>query len=256
MSFKTPIDTPAFRNWFGQSVVTVDGRIGSEPLIVYHGSRSAGFRSFTKKDRHHVGHFFTDDYEVAASYTSMNERALMPRFRSIKEANAYAVENMIDFEVEIEKEFEYDIDGNPIEDQNIYIVWADGSRQGEFESAQEALDYINYELEINHPGIYEVYLRIEDPMVVDAQGENWDRIPYEVGDEIEKVTTNWLSHEALAMGADGVIIHNVVDSGGYGGDHPATVFIIFSPTQVKSVENRGTWDPRDEIITNPRKRRR
>jgi hypothetical protein len=257
MSFRTPTDTPAFRNWFGQSVVTVDGRVGSKPLVVYHGSRHSGFRAFTKKDAHHVGHFFTDDYSVAASYTSgSDENALMPFFRSVKEANAYAEENMLDFEIEIEKDFEYDIDGNPVEDRNVFLVRAGNFIQGEFDNAWDALDYVNYELELDHSGIYEVYLRIEEPMVVDAQGENWDRIPYEVDGEIEKVTTNWLSYEALDMGADGVIIHNVVDSGGYGGEHPATVFIVFSPTQIKSVENRGTWDPRDEIITNPRKRRR
>lgn len=33
-------DTPAFRKWFGNSVVTVDGKPGSEPLMVYHGTRS------------------------------------------------------------------------------------------------------------------------------------------------------------------------------------------------------------------------
>lgn len=39
-------ETPNFKNWFGNSVVTVDGKPGSEPLVVYHGSGSNGIARF------------------------------------------------------------------------------------------------------------------------------------------------------------------------------------------------------------------
>lgn len=43
-------ETPTFKKWFGKSVVTVDGKVGSEPLVVYHGT-NAKFDSF-KRSKH------------------------------------------------------------------------------------------------------------------------------------------------------------------------------------------------------------
>ena len=38
LSQRDPTQTPAFKRWFGDSVVTKDGRPGGEPLVAYHGT--------------------------------------------------------------------------------------------------------------------------------------------------------------------------------------------------------------------------
>ncbi|MGY0607391.1 ADP-ribosyltransferase-containing protein [Stenotrophomonas sp. FS3] len=73
-SGQSQTETPAFRNWFGDSkVVDANG----EPLVVYHGSDSS-FDSFdssalgkqTKAKSARSGFFFTDDPTLASDYTA------------------------------------------------------------------------------------------------------------------------------------------------------------------------------------------
>jgi ribosomal protein S18 acetylase RimI-like enzyme len=66
------LSNPSFRKWFGNSVVTVDGKAGSEPLVVYHGSPIKGFEQFDKNkinpydpDGPYNGFYFTSDEKDA-----------------------------------------------------------------------------------------------------------------------------------------------------------------------------------------------
>jgi hypothetical protein len=71
--------TPAFKAWFGNSVVTVDGKPGSEPLVVYHGTRSI-FNVFKpsekignqKEDDQITGMYFTDNKEGASFFSLLD----------------------------------------------------------------------------------------------------------------------------------------------------------------------------------------
>ena len=102
-------------------------------------------------------------------------------------------------------------------------------------------------------GIYEVYLRIEEPFEVDAKGAIWDNIPLEYEDwdgtvVEERASTITISRTARDLGHDGCIIHNVYDGWG---DQRGDVFVAFNPNQVKSVDNRGTFSQYDDNIRNP-----
>jgi len=102
-------------------------------------------------------------------------------------------------------------------------------------------------------GIYEVYLRIEEPFEVDAKGAIWDNIPLEYEDwdgtvVEERASTITISRTARDLGHDGCIIHNVYDGWG---DQRGDVFVAFNPNQVKSVDNRGTFSRYDDNIRNP-----
>lgn len=113
------------------------------------------------------------------------------------------------------------------------------------------------------PGVYAVYLRIENPLVVEAGGRDHYEIrtravPAPREDIARVLNTTWvppeLSTEQIAvvaerLGYDGVIFHDLLDdSGGDWGNvdaEPSTVCAVFSPAQVKSATgNRGTYDPR------------
>ena len=90
--------------------------------------------------------------------------------------------------------------------------------------------------------VYPVYLSIQNPLLVDAQGEPWDQIQH-AG---RLWDTESLAAYAKQQGHDGVIIENVQDSAG---DTPeSTTFVAFHPEQIKSQFNSGTWDTRNPDI--------
>lgn len=189
------INTPAFKKWFGNSVVR-DHRKSGEPLVVYHGAPDArsiydtGFRASPMRGS---VFFATDSQAVAQTY-----------------ANAH-----------------------------------------------RAFDFQNAD-----PGVVPLYLRIENPMVLDAGGAVWQD------------TAKWVE-KARKDGCDGVVIFNSRDTYTDAKKGPAsTVYVWFDPAQAKSAAtgpipqsgvgaipgenirgsgpNRGTFDPHDpDIRKNP-----
>jgi hypothetical protein len=97
--------------------------------------------------------------------------------------------------------------------------------------------------------VYPVYLRMLNPLIVDAQGENWSYVPFKgsfyYADDIVSV--------AEGKGHDGVVFLNIYDSKSANGILSNT-YIVFDPKQIKSATgNRGTFDPDDpSILRNPR----
>lgn len=92
-----------------------------------------------------------------------------------------------------------------------------------------------------------VYLSIKNPLVIDADGRN-----------VRSVLGAYEEGIARELGHDGIIVRNVVDSlgfvmtasGGYSSASPTDIFIAFSPTQIKSTFNRGSWSKADPHISN------
>jgi hypothetical protein len=76
----------------------------------------------------------------------------------------------------------------------------------------------------------------------------------------QRTKTDKLAHIAKNRGHDGLIVKNVHDTGGDGPadfDPDGTVYVVFDPTQVKSVHNVGTWSREDpDIRRNPGRRSR
>jgi hypothetical protein len=120
------------------------------------------------------------------------------------------------------------------------------------------------------PALYEVYLRMEKPLVVDAMGSDWASVPVYGMLEAQReavlnavypyasaLSTDDLVTAARKLKYDGVIIKNVVDLGDYTDyDGNSTVYAIFDSKQVKSANmNAGTFDPADpSILRNPSSR--
>ena len=73
---KTPT-SPAFKKWFGNSVVVGDDK---KPVIVYHGTARGGFTVFdpSKRDEHHNAFYFTDDLVVADTYVNAKKPHTRP----------------------------------------------------------------------------------------------------------------------------------------------------------------------------------
>ncbi len=89
-------------------------------------------------------------------------------------------------------------------------------------------------------GNYAVALRMERPLVIDAQGNRWDHLRFTDEEEGEVGgTTREIAKYAKQHGYDGVIIQNVHDVGGKAPQFAPdldTVYIVFAPRQVKSLD--------------------
>lgn len=81
-----------------------------------------------------------------------------------------------------------------------------------------------------------LYVAFKNPMVYDMKGKTYREASY-----------SDLIDQAKAAGHDGLIIKRTYDQV-LGDALQDDVYIAFEPTQVKSVFNRGTWDPKDPRI--------
>lgn len=73
LTSKDQTDTPEFKAWFGNSVVTEDGKAGGKPLVVYHGTKAEFYVfSLSKIGQNGLsvgpGFYFTDSKDVAEGY--------------------------------------------------------------------------------------------------------------------------------------------------------------------------------------------
>lgn len=106
-------------------------------------------------------------------------------------------------------------------------------------------DYMNADGYASGEYVYDVYLRIENPLIVDCGERKWDDLDTPYGSSTQDVVTN--VNRAVH---DGVIFKNVKDNWIDDVDYqdPSTVYVTFHPNQIKSVDNDGTWDTNDDNI--------
>jgi len=103
-------------------------------------------------------------------------------------------------------------------------------------------------------GAYRVYLRLENPEIIDCRGSLWKSIEDPRYPGMKK--TYQIATEARRRGFDGIIFKDVVDSGGRSGaDARGDVYVAFEPTQIKSaLFNTGEYSSTDpDIRKNPRR---
>ena len=74
-----------------------------------------------------------------------------------------------------------------------------------------------------------VYLKIENPLIVDFKGNKHGR--------------SEIINQAIASGHDGVILRNHYDAGGV-----QDQYVVFHPNQIKSVFNQGDWSSNNSNI--------
>ena len=74
-------------------------------------------------------------------------------------------------------------------------------------------------------------------------------------ESIRSVCAIGVHRKAKAAGHDGLIVHNIVDDATGTVKTPATDYLTFDPTQIKSVFNRGTFDLNDpRLLFQPGRR--
>lgn len=159
------------------------------------------------------------------------------------------------------------------EDGNLVVVYH-GSREGGFTVFNRNQNYYtdNREMASSYAPkgeLYEGYLNITNPFVIDADGAKWSSVPVteEVKEMLDAAGSStfqedgaWRTSVADIVGAvedlvfegeadyDGVIVRNVDDTGShYTGDgkNLGTDYITFSSNQFKNVDNRNPTDDPD-----------
>lgn len=218
-------DTPAFKAWFGESKVVDEN---GDPLVVYHGTNQPieqfsverlGASTRSASARH--GFFFTSDEVVAQLYADNAARTVV--------ANVEAFEAQRDkLQAEV---------GRLEKVAQRTGKAADWQAYEDAMPAWEELEIETMRADDTGQNVVSVYLSIQNPKVVDFEGEGILRLEGGFGDLIA---------DARKEGYDGLILRNIDDTPNMSrvSDH----FVAFEPTQIKSVFNQGTFDPSDPRI--------
>jgi hypothetical protein len=106
-------------------------------------------------------------------------------------------------------------------------------------------DYLNADGYANGEFVYEVYLSIKQPLIVDCQDSKWDEIETIYGTSTREVVGN-----VDRSKYDGIIFINVKDAWFDDAEYQdgQTIYVTFSSNQIKSIENDGSWDVDDDNI--------
>jgi hypothetical protein len=235
--------TPEFKKWFeGSKIVDKDGN----PLVVYHGTTaSAGgkepFTEFRTSPEFHeegvenvsgmdptafLGAHFAKERSVAEKFA----RGIY-RSKDYKEAKGYVFETYLSIKNPVrmtesemrERIFQQDVN-DPLVDQYL--------EEGGGEDPEAAYErYANdpeWRQEVNEDILLNNSLRMEDESMLSSFAS-------ELADGFKR---------SLGEGVDGIIYKNEIEGG--------TSYVAFKPEQVKSVNNRGTFDPNNPSILEQR----
>ncbi|MBR2388153.1 MAG: hypothetical protein IKB02_05460 [Clostridia bacterium] len=145
--------------------------------VMYHGSQDAGFHIFdSSMSDDDTSFFFVDRNDVAATYSGTSETYAAPTFHTAEDFNKFFAENgMNEYSVKEEMHGEY----------KWFVLYENGSEIASSETAKMLYDEFRDwtglgEGEAN----YKVYLNLTNPLVVDAEGRNWNRISGEFSQEV------------------------------------------------------------------------
>lgn len=219
------VESKYFKKWFGDSkVVDKDGK----PLVVYHGINAHVYSGgsieafITQGER--GGSFFSSSENVANQYGE----AVYPVYLSIK---------------------------NPL------IVYADGSGWSNLQGDTSIDGKITQELRDKHQKIADEFTAIfaelsgidgSEPTAAKSRiGSAEDSLSGKTLRDITESSSDidGIAKAARKLGYDGVVVRDVKDSPVPDRQiEDSDTFVAFSPEQIKSVHNRGTFDANDARI--------
>jgi len=215
--------TPAFRKWFGDSKVVDES---GKPLVVYHGTNqqidafdiSRGGASTGANAGATKAFFFTSSREVASQYAAHAGKRVVANVAAYEHESARLQKEV----TRLEKVAQRTGDWNAYE--QAMAAWEEHETNALQADDAEGVN------------IVEAYLSIQNPMVVDFGG----------GRLSTERDLDTIIDEARSAGNDGLILRNLEDSPQMG--VVSDQFVAFDPTQIKSVNNNGAFDPNDPRI--------
>jgi len=248
------VRTPEFKAWFGdwendpQNASKVVDKNG-EPLVVYHGSRSYVDFAFSEFNVPSEGVFFTSDFGTANWFSSGNypkyhfEKIIIPK--NLSEDSSLK---------DLEKFFKKELDPtsfvelvNVTDGSTYYRLYEDYERESSplgsnIKDAQKKLyKIINYKIEyINNRKIrplYQVFLNIKKPYIINAKGKSFYETPFEGKEYAVATITSAIKDRGEN---DGVIILNTIEGTDYNYQKIANTYNVFYPNQIKLSDGSNT----------------
>ena len=230
------VNTKAFKDWFGDSKVVDEN---GKPLVVYHGTRNkfTEFQSGAYSEMGgSVGIFFSDNHDVAANYAGSADEA------TESEQGVHSVY------LKVDNLFEYDAQGANWAELDKPVIWVVRDKEGDviqqYEHERDAEVFVD---DYNDDFVEEYGIEPKE------YGEI--TLKQEFDEDGEGRTTDDIFDEAMENGFDGVLIKNVIDVGGEGAEtltDPSNVYIVKDPKQIKSVANKGSFDPENpNVLARP-----
>ncbi len=218
------VNTPAFKAWFGDSVVRdKDGK----PEVMYHGTNAdvTEFRPFSHfgtakaaNDRYEALRSFSEDvvhrdagpFSIVPVYLKLENPLRMPDLAGVDANTSKPYEEALD---DFDKK--YPPDDDDISRRFQAIDRGEGPTHASLESDTDLSEYL-YRND-----------------VIDSE-EFWE-VQYSPQKAMELLK---------AKGYDGIVYTNDVEDTG------SDSYIVFDPTHVKSAYNRGAWSQSDKHISN------
>ena len=141
--------------------------------VMYHGSQNAGFHVFEPAmSDDDTSLFFVDRNDVAASYSGTSETYEAQSVRTAEDVNNFI--KSIGYE-------DYEV----IERDGKFTLLYEGERVADSDTAPGIYEeFCWYEGVGEGDANYKVYLNLTNPLVVDAEGRNWNNITREYSQEI------------------------------------------------------------------------
>lgn len=233
-----------FRNWFGDSkMVDEEGK----PLVVYHGT-GRNFESFdpsaSPKNSYSLRGIYTAKNPRTAEEYVPHEFMLKPKYDEEMEAafsqrdklNRLAERPLISAKNESYPIPDLEL---PKINENFFPEEAQ-----EIQRNQRIIDFYTDKLNWEDPkytkkdfrgSVLPVNISMKTPFVYDWKGDAWSQ-------EGERRVMDALRDSGGKDAYDGVIFKNIYDGEAGVIDD---VYIPFEPTQIKSIHNRGTYNPDD-----------
>lgn len=245
------VRTPEFKAWFGdwEARAAAENPVGAlwsdnevskavdengEPLVMYHGTDTAGFTEFYEtggEKRGDLGIFLTPNREMARSYVKRGRGGDLTREQVVSANEA----------------------GDRI--SGLYPVFANirDPQESNFEGATWSGERLGQNI-LTRDG-EQIYLPdgrgyFTDEELDDAIAQLSGPYPSIEPAPDHYETTDSVVREARKYN-DGAIIRNVIDGGGGGGmymDEPSDVYVAFDSAQVKAIDNFGTFNPKSGNI--------
>lgn len=141
--------------------------------VMYHGSQDAGFHVFdAKMSDDDTSLFFVDRNDVAASYSGTSETYEAQTIRTAEDVNKF---------IESIGAEGYEV----IEEGGTFTLEHEGDYVASSDTAKGIYEEFCWYEGVGHGDAnYKVYLNLTNPLVVDAEGRNWNKISREFSQEV------------------------------------------------------------------------
>ena len=250
--------TPEFNAWFHDGNGELRDPKTGLPMVFYHGTGTAGYTRFEDQEYGEPGFWFAKHRDTSDSYYYTGRDIGEAPTKEFRPRAPKTWPKMVEY---IESEYQqltielddytgmYVVsDAETWEPVGTYKPTRDGLKKLDGDLQELANTGELGERSTANPGVYQVFLSMEKPLVVECGGKSWDRIdPAAVKDSAVRksmkvqgnglTTTNMVVRAARDAGYDGVIFKSVID----GRVSDATAAEAEMPAEVSAVLEKNNY---------------